>query len=209
MYTELKHDYCGRTNQSKTKTTGRAHELAIAVHNLQHTVPCRRPSSSAGPHRRRPPCPRPGWPSPRGAGLSGRGWGSSSRPHLRPLRRRRLGRGSERALPDLVAGEVAASAPGAAGEVAASCQGRTGGVMARRGGMGRGRRRGVAGAVLRACVRREGRVQMCGDRRNWHSTTAHGPMDAAPSPPRRFRRDFAGYLAASLTPFSHTARAAR
>ena len=104
MYTELKHDYCGRTNQSKTKTTGRAHELAIAVHNLQHTVPCRRPSSSAGPHRRRPPCPRPGWPSPRGAGLSGRGWGSSSRPHLRPLRRRRLGRGSERALPDLVAG---------------------------------------------------------------------------------------------------------
>jgi len=91
MYTELKHDYCGRTNQSKTKTTGRAHELAIAVHNLQHTVPCRRPSSSAGPHRRRPPRPRPGWPSPRGAGLSGRGWGSSSRPHLRPLRRRRLG----------------------------------------------------------------------------------------------------------------------
>ena len=104
---------------------------------------------------------------------------------------------------------MAASAPGAAGEVAASCQGRTGGVMARRGGMGRGRRRGVAGAVLRACVRREGRVQMCGDRRNWHSTTAHGPMDAAPSPPRRFHMDSAGYLAASLTPFSHAAGAGK
>jgi len=61
------------------------------------------------------------------------------------------------------AGEVVASAPGAAGEGAASCQGRTGGVMVRRGGMGRGRRRGVAGAVLRACVRREGQVQMCGE----------------------------------------------
>ena len=64
--------------------------------------------------------------------------------------------------------------------------------------MGQGRRRGVAGAVLRACVRREGRVQMCGDRRNWHSTTAHGPMDAAPSPPRRFHMDSASYLAASF-----------